>query len=111
MAQETLVFEPLPAAAGPALGDHGSPQSGKRHSLAPRTGQTPAVGLVPERDRLSALGLSDAVSLKRRRALTEEEIEGMDAMQEDLLDEELLQEDEEEESDLEEPQPSTSTAG
>ncbi|RXM31953.1 Zinc finger BED domain-containing protein 5 [Acipenser ruthenus] len=57
-------------------------------------------------------------SLKRRRALTEEiEIllvevhEGMDAMEEDLLDEELLQEDEEEEHDLEQPQPSTSAAG
>ncbi|MGH0136449.1 UNVERIFIED_CONTAM: hypothetical protein FKN15_010537 [Acipenser sinensis] len=55
--------------------------------------------------------------LKRRSALTEEEIllvevhEGMDAMEEDLLDEELLQEDEEEEHDMEEPQPSTSTAG
>ncbi|MGH0150567.1 UNVERIFIED_CONTAM: hypothetical protein FKN15_018841 [Acipenser sinensis] len=62
MAQEILVFKPLLAAARPALGDpaaHGSPQSGTRHPLAPRTGQT--MGLAPERDRLSALGLSDTV--------------------------------------------------
>ncbi|MGH0138076.1 UNVERIFIED_CONTAM: hypothetical protein FKN15_078038 [Acipenser sinensis] len=62
--QENLIFEPLPAAAGPALGDptaQGSPQSDARHPLAPRTGQTPAVGMAPEQDRLSALGLSDAV--------------------------------------------------
>ncbi|MBN3274359.1 ZMYM5 protein, partial [Polyodon spathula] len=41
-------------------------------------------------------------SLKRRRALIEEEMEGMGGMEEDLPDEELL------ENDLEEPQPSTS---
>ncbi|MGH0128314.1 UNVERIFIED_CONTAM: hypothetical protein FKN15_038209 [Acipenser sinensis] len=64
VAQENLVFEPLPAAAWPALGvpaAHGSLQPGERHPLAPRTGQTPAVGLAPERDRLSALGFSDAL--------------------------------------------------
>ncbi|MGH0160561.1 UNVERIFIED_CONTAM: hypothetical protein FKN15_039460 [Acipenser sinensis] len=61
MAQENLVFKPLPAAAGPDPAAHGSPQSGKRHPLAPRTGQTPTVGLSPEQDCLSALGLSDAV--------------------------------------------------
>ncbi|MGH0121775.1 UNVERIFIED_CONTAM: hypothetical protein FKN15_075523 [Acipenser sinensis] len=46
--------------------------------------------------------------IERPCILTEEEIEGMDAIEADLLDEELLQE---EESDLQEPQPSTSTAG
>ncbi|MGH0143367.1 UNVERIFIED_CONTAM: hypothetical protein FKN15_028147 [Acipenser sinensis] len=58
-------------------------------------------------------------SLKKRRALTEEEIEILDdhecmgAMEEDLIDEELLQEEEEKENELEEPQPqpSTSNAG
>ena len=64
MAQESLVFDPVPAVTRPALGDstsHGSPQSGERLSLAPRTGQVPAIGLAPERDRWLALGLSDAV--------------------------------------------------
>ncbi len=79
MAQENLVFEPLPAAAGPALGDpavHGSTQPGERHPLAPRTGQTPAVGLAPERDRLSALGLSDTVvsTLQKARASSTREL-------------------------------------
>ncbi|MGH0128823.1 UNVERIFIED_CONTAM: hypothetical protein FKN15_036369 [Acipenser sinensis] len=48
MAQENLVFKPLPAATGPALGDptaYGSPHPGERHLLTPRTMQTPAVGL------------------------------------------------------------------
>ncbi|MGH0151776.1 UNVERIFIED_CONTAM: hypothetical protein FKN15_043109 [Acipenser sinensis] len=39
----------------------GSPQSGERLSLAPRTGQVLAMGLAPERNRWLALGLSDVV--------------------------------------------------
>ncbi|MGH0165117.1 UNVERIFIED_CONTAM: hypothetical protein FKN15_048328 [Acipenser sinensis] len=73
MAQENLFFKPLPAAARPALGYptvHGSPQSDERHPLALSTRQTPTVGLAPERDCLSALGLSDAVvsTLQNARA-------------------------------------------
>ncbi|MGH0126850.1 UNVERIFIED_CONTAM: hypothetical protein FKN15_018019 [Acipenser sinensis] len=59
----------------------------------------------------SRSAVSKDMELQRRRAQTEEDIEGMYTMEADLLDEELLQEDEEEESDLEEPKPSTSTAG
>ncbi|MGH0174263.1 UNVERIFIED_CONTAM: hypothetical protein FKN15_067613 [Acipenser sinensis] len=73
MAQENLVCKPLPAAARSALGDHaahGSPQSGERQSLAPRTGQTPTVGLTPEQDPLSTLELLDTVvsTLQNARA-------------------------------------------
>ncbi|MGH0152210.1 UNVERIFIED_CONTAM: hypothetical protein FKN15_035801 [Acipenser sinensis] len=64
VAQENLVFDPVPAVTWPALGDptaHGSPQSVERHSLAPGTGQILAMFLGPERDHWLALGLSDAV--------------------------------------------------
>ncbi|MGH0153922.1 UNVERIFIED_CONTAM: hypothetical protein FKN15_027232 [Acipenser sinensis] len=64
MAQENLVFNPLPAAARPAQGGPampGYPQSGDRHSLAHRAGQIAIMCLAPEQDRLSTLGLSDVV--------------------------------------------------
>ncbi|MGH0132978.1 UNVERIFIED_CONTAM: hypothetical protein FKN15_020896 [Acipenser sinensis] len=52
--QENLVLDPVSAVTRPALGDptaYGSPESGERHSLEPGTGQVPAMGLAPERDR------------------------------------------------------------
>ncbi|MGH0143477.1 UNVERIFIED_CONTAM: hypothetical protein FKN15_039441 [Acipenser sinensis] len=72
VAQENLVFDPVPALARPVLGDPaspGSPQSGERHSLASRTRQVPIIGLAPERDHWSALELSDAVVGKKRKRL------------------------------------------
>ncbi|MGH0148035.1 UNVERIFIED_CONTAM: hypothetical protein FKN15_011787 [Acipenser sinensis] len=62
VAQENMVCDPVPAAVRPALGDptsSGSPLSGTELPLAPGSGQVPVVGLVPERDRWLALGLSD----------------------------------------------------
>ncbi|MGH0171934.1 UNVERIFIED_CONTAM: hypothetical protein FKN15_074097 [Acipenser sinensis] len=73
VAQESIVFDPVLAFARPALRDStslASPQSGERVFLAPGTRQVPAMGLVPERGRWLALGLSnvDVGTLQSARA-------------------------------------------